>query len=83
MACKFAALPKDEQERLIAEERERNRKANEAWERRSKRARAGFGRVRSYSSFDNTAWARGQAAGNRVNLSVDGEVKKTTRKEIS
>lgn len=82
LACAFAALPLDEQERLIKQEAERIKRENAAWERSSKRAKGNYRRVREYDDYEPTAWARGASVANRVNLNNDGEVKEDKKGEL-
>jgi len=83
LACAFAALPQDEQERLIKQEAERIKRENAAWERSAKRAKGNYRRVREYDDYEPTAWARGASVANRVNLNNDGEVKEDKKGELN
>jgi hypothetical protein len=74
-ACRFAALPPQEQKRLIDEER----RAQARWARASRTARASYGRPQR---TDAAAWERGMNAANSVNLRDDGEVKNRAKKGI-
>lgn len=63
---------------------EMKRRADEEarWARAARNARSNYRRVRVNDSYDSAAYERGQQAGNRVNLNIDAEVKKTERKVL-
>lgn len=86
-ACKFAALPKEEQERLIREEKAESDRAYARWVKDSTRARRNYNTVRntqrSNDNIDVSAWERGREMANTVNLRADAEVKKERVGEIN
>lgn len=79
-ACEWAALTPEEQAKVLKDDA----KAEAAWQRRMRRARANYGRVREAPKdrYDPDAWERGRQVANKVKLSVDAEVKKGPKGEI-
>jgi hypothetical protein len=79
-ACEWASLSEAEQRKVLRD----MAKEEEAWERAQARARRNYRTVRaeSHARVDASAWSRGRAAAQSVNLSNDAEVDDEERKEI-
>jgi hypothetical protein len=85
-ACRFAMLSEDEQAYVIAQAEKEQADWEKKWrarEARASRARRNYGYVRERNDYDASAWQRGESVASRVNLSVDPEVKRKEKGQIS
>jgi hypothetical protein len=84
----------DEDKKAIAAwaeaEKERTAKVEAEWhakwvarEKRAERSRRNYGSVREKTTYDHSAWERGQQVASKVNLNVDGEVKTDKKGELT
>jgi hypothetical protein len=80
-ACMWASLSEAEKKKVLRDQE----REEEMWQRAQERAERNYRRVRvpdSHTRVDNSAWLRGRAAAQSVNLSDNAEVKEETRKGI-